>query len=210
MNLYYLLEKYNLLDLDNELAANIVSSLSNKDIQTADIRTYFREQLLWYWFSPQDMAGAIQISIESGQLPVELTNALGEMWSSLFGGSAATLLTSSNLEIAQRIFSGMSALIAVGVMTTEQCEEFYAFGGGMVAPNTTAADVQQAKDDHTAQEAAAAAEVARLEAEMKLRNEWETAMMDSGAEEAFYNGDKAALIVAINAAVVAMSTPRRG
>ena len=210
MNLYYLLEKYNLLDLDNELAANIVSSLSNKDIQTADIRTYFREQLLWYWFSPQDMAGAIQISIESGQLPVELTNALGEMWSSLFGGSATTLLTSSNLEIAQRIFSGMSALIAVGVMTAEQCEAFYAFGGGMVAPNTTAADVQQAKDDHAAQEAAAEAEEARLEAEMELRNEWETAIMDAGAEEAFYNGDKPALITAINAAVAAMSTPRRG
>ena len=204
MSLYYTLEQYNLLDLDNELAANIVSSLSNKDIQTADIRTYFREQLLWYWFSPQDMAGAIQISIESGQLPVELTNALGEMWSGLFGNSATTLLTSSNLEIAQRIFSGMSALIAVGVMTTEQCEEFYAFGGGMVAPNTTAADVQQAKDDYAAQEAAAAAEEARIEAEMELRNEWDDVMATAGAEEAFYNGDKAALIVSLNSAITAL------
>ena len=204
MSLYYTLEQYNLLDLDNESAANIVSSLSKKDIQTADIRTYFREQLLWYWSSPQTMAGAIQTSIESGQLPAELTNALGEMWSSLFGGSATTLLTNSNLEIAQRIFSGMSALIAVGVMTTEQCEAFYAFGGGMVAPNTTAADVQQAKDEKAAQDAVDAAEQARMEAEMQLRSDWEIAMAEAGAEEAFYNGDKDALISSVNAAIIAI------
>ncbi len=210
MNLYYLLEKYNLLDLDNELAANIVSSLSNKDIQTADIRTYFREQLLWYWFSPQDMAGAIQISIESGQLPVELTNALGEMWSSLFGQSATKLLTQSNIQISQRIYQGIIALVAVGVLTTEHKEGFYANGGGLLFPEVTSKDVQQAKDDHAAQEAAEAAEEARLEAEMELRNEWDFAMGTAGAEEAFYNGDKTALIAAINKAVVAMSTPRRG
>lgn len=204
MNLYYTLEQYNLLDLDNETAAGIVSSISQKDIATDDIRTYFREQLLWYWSNPQTMAGGIQTAIDSDTLPVELTTALGEMWSSLFGGSATKLLTNSNLEIAKRIFDGMMALVSVGVVTSAQCDGFYAFGGGLIAPNTTAADVQQAKDDKAAQEAAAAAEDARIEAEMQLRSDWDTAMVNANADVAFFNGDKDALIVAINAAIVAM------
>ena len=204
MNLYYTLEQYNLLDIDNETAAGIVSSISQKDIATDDIRTYFREQLLWYWSNPQTMAGGIQTAIDSDTLPVELTTALGEMWSSLFGGSATKLLTNSNLEIAKRIFDGMMALVSVGVVTSAQCDGFYAFGGGLIAPNTTAADVQQAKDDKAAQEAAAAAEDARIEAEMQLRSDWDTAMVNANADMAFFNGDKDALIVAINAAIVAM------
>jgi hypothetical protein len=204
MNLYYTLEQYNLLDFDNETAAGIVSSISQKDIATDDIRTYFREQLLWYWSNPQTMAGGIQTAIDSDTLPVELTTALGEMWSSLFGGSATKLLTNSNLEIAKRIFDGMMALVSVGVVTSAQCDGFYAFGGGLIAPNTTAADVQQAKDDKAAQEAAAAAEDARIEAEMQLRSDWDTAMVNANADMAFFNGDKDALIVAINAAIVAM------
>jgi hypothetical protein len=204
MNLYYTLEQYNLLDLDNETAAGIVSSISQKDIATDDIRTYFREQLLWYWSNPQTMAGGIQTAIDSDTLPVELTTALGEMWSSLFGGSATKLLTNSNLEIAKRIFDGMMALVSVGVVTSAQCDGFYAFGGGLIAPNTTAADVQQVKDDKAAQEAAAAAEDARIEAEMQLRSDWDTAMVNANADMAFFNGDKDALIVAINAAIVAM------
>jgi len=204
MNLYYILEQYNLLDLDNELAASIVSSISQKDIATDDIRTYFREQLLWYWSNPQTMAGGIQTAIDSDALPAELTVALGEMWSSLFGGSATKLLTNSNLEIAKRIFDGMMALVSVGVVTSAQCDGFYAFGGGLIAPNTTAADVQQAKNDKAAQDAADAAEIVRMEAEMELRSDWDTAMVNANADVAFFNGDKDALIVAINAAIVAM------
>ena len=204
MNLYYTLEQYNLLDLDNETAAGIVSSISQKDIATDDIRTYFREQLLWYWSNPQTMAGGIQTAIDSDVLPIELTTALGEMWSSLFGGSATKLLTNSNLEIAKRIFDGMMALVSVGVVTSAQCDGFYAFGGGLIAPNTTAADVQQAKDDKAAQDAADAAEIVRMEAEMELRSDWDTAMVNANADVAFFNGDKDALIVAINAAIVAM------
>ena len=204
MNLYYTLEQYNLLDLDNETAAGIVSSISQKDIATDDIRTYFREQLLWYWSNPQTMAGGIQTAIDSDVLPIELTTALGEMWSSLFGGSATKLLTNSNLEIAKRIFDGMMALVSVGVVTSAQCDGFYAIGGGLIAPNTTATDVQQAKDDKAAQDAAVAAEIVRIEAEMELRSDWDTAMVNANADVAFFNGDKDALIVAINAAIVAM------
>ena len=210
MSLYSFLQQRDLLDTPNEDAASIASSVTSTDIKSADVRTYFREQLLWYWFNPQTMAGTIQDAIDGGQLPAELQTALGEMWSSLFGQSATILQTNKNLAISQRINLGIDALLSVGVINAEQYNGFYSFGGGLMFPATTAADVQQAKDDHAAQEAAAAAEEARLEAEMELRDEWETAMMDSSAEEAFYNGDKTALITAINAAVAAMSAPRRG
>ncbi len=210
MDLYNWLETNNLLDVSNEDAATYASSITSTDIISADIRTYFREQLLWFWKSPTTMGGAIQDAIEGGTLPIELSDALGEMWSSLFGQSATKLLTQSNIQISQRIYQGIIALVAVGVLTTEHKEGFYANGGGLLFPEVTSKDVQQAKDDHAAQEAAEAAEEARLEAEMELRNEWDFAMGTAGAEGAFYNGDKTALIAAINKAVVAMSTPRRG
>ena len=206
MNLYYFLQQRDLLDIPNEDSASIASSVTTTDIKSADVRTYFREQLLWYWFNPQTMAGTIQDAIDGGQLPAELQTALGEMWSSLFGQSATILQTNKNLAISQRINLGIDALLSVGVINAEQYNGFYSFGGGLMFPATTAADVQQAKDDHAAQEAAAAAEEARIQAEMELRNEWDTAMMDSGAEEAFHNGDKAALITAINAAVSVISS----
>ncbi len=208
--LYYFLESNNLLELPNEEAAAMAAAVSTSDIKSADVRTYFREQLLWYQINPQAMAGTIQDAIDSAQLPPELAAALGEMWSSLYGGAATRLLTNSRIEISVRIYAGITALVVVGVFSEEQLEGFYALGGGLMFPGTTAADVQQAKDDHAAQEAAEAAEEARLEAEMELRNEWDFAMGTAGAEGAFYNGDKTALIAAINKAVVAMSTPRRG
>ena len=205
-NLYYWLEVNDLLAVSNDEAASFASSVTVKNVESADARTYFREQLLWYWKDPTTMGGAIQDAIDGGSFPAELQMALGEMWSSLFGQSATILRTSSDYEIAKRIFDGKAALQALGVMTQEQVDGFYALGGELMFPSTTAADVQQAKDDHAAQEAAAAAEEARIQAEMELRNEWDTAMMDSGAEEAFHNGDKAALITAINAAVSVISS----
>jgi hypothetical protein len=179
LSLYYWLELNELLDVPNEEAAGYAASVTAKNIQSADARTYFREQLLWYW-------------------------KLGEMWSSLFGQSATILRTSSDYEIAKRIFDGKTALQTLGIMTQEQVDGFYALGGSLSFPGTTAADVQTAKDEKAAQDAAAAAEEARLQAEAALRQKWDEAMVAAGAEEAFYNGDEAALVVAINAAVATM------
>lgn len=209
-NLYYWLEANDLLAVSNDEAASFASSVTGKNVESADARTHFREQLLWYWQNPTTMSGAIQDALDGGSLPAELQMALGEMWSSLFGQSATILRTSSDYEIAKRIFDGKAALQALGVMTQEQVDGFYTLGGGLMFPGTIAADVQQAKDDHAAQEAAAAAEEARIQAESELRNEWETAMMNAGSEEAFYNADKTALVTAINAAVAEISALERG
>ena len=74
----------------------------------------------------------------------------------------------------------------------------------MLYPDVNAEAVEASKIARAAQDAADVAEEARMEAEMELQNEWDTAMMNSGAEEAFYNGDKGALIVSLNSAITAL------
>ena len=204
IQLYYWLEANDLLDVANDVAAKYASSVTSVNMESADVRTYFREQLLWYWKDPTTMDGAIQVAIDGGTLPADLVTALGEMWSSLFGQSATVLRTGTDNEIAVRICEGLDALVAFSVVTPDQKDGFYSFGGGLMFPGTTAADVQQAKDEKAAQDAADAAEQARIEAEVALRQKWDDAMITAGAEEAFYNGDEAALVVAINAAVATM------
>ena len=71
-------------------------------------------------------------------------------------------------------------------------------------PNCTAADVQEAKDLEAERIALEQAEQERIEREFALRSKWDDAMITAGAEEAFYQGDEAALIVAINSAVSTM------
>lgn len=47
-------------------------------------------------------------------------------------------------------------------------------------------------------------ELERLDAEVDLRQEWGFAMTSCGTNEAFYNGDRVALIAALNAALALM------
>jgi len=47
-------------------------------------------------------------------------------------------------------------------------------------------------------------ELDRLDAEVDLRHEWDSAMTACGTNEAFYNGDRAVLIAALNAAIALM------
>jgi len=204
MQLYYYLEANGLLDLPNEEAASFAAAATAKNANAADVRTYFREQQLWYWSDPQSMAGAIQAAISGGQLPTELEVALGELWSSLFGQSATVLLTATNLEISKRIHEGINALVALQVISEIQKNAFYDLAGGLLFANTTAADVQQAKDNKAEQDAAEQAENQRLENEIALRDKWSEALANTNADEAFYNGDEAALVIAINAAVATM------
>lgn len=202
--LFEFLQKNELFDLPNNELAKIAGSITSKDIVSADVRTYFREQLLWYWSAPQSMAGAIQTAISSGSLPKELEVSLGEMWSSLFGQSASVLKTASDLVISQRIKDGIDALQALGTMSEKQNAGFYDLGDGLLFPGVTEEEIQQVKDDKEAKDAAEEEENARVESEMKLRQDWETALLDAGAEEAIQNGDKDALISSVNSAIIAM------
>ena len=47
-------------------------------------------------------------------------------------------------------------------------------------------------------------ELERLDSEVDLRHGWDSAMTSCGSEEAFYNGDRVALIAALKAAIALM------
>lgn len=196
MSLYDELSQRGLLEIPNEEAANAMKAIAASDILVPDATTWMRQELLWYWSAPNVMSGAIQAGLNDGTL-AELAEPLGELWSSLFGQSATVLRTNSSTEIAGRIFAGWGGLVLAGVSTQEQCDEFYSLGGGLMFPNCTAADVQEAKDLEAERIALEQAEMERQERSAALMMEYEQASNDAGVEEALYEGDKPALIVAL-------------
>jgi len=203
MSLFHELSERGLLELSNLEAAEAIKAIAKNNIAVTDATTWMREQLLWYWASPDKMAGGIQTGIDNGTL-VDLEEALGELWSSLYGQSASVLQTYSSTEIAGRIYAGWNGLVFAGVATAEQMDSFYSLGGGLLFPNCSAEDVQKAKDDEAAREAAAKAEEERIERELALNAKWENALAESGFDQAMYDGDEAALIVAVQSALALM------
>ena len=203
MSLFHELSERGLLELSNLEAAEAIKAIAKNNIAVTDATTWMREQLLWYWASPDKMAGGIQTGIDNGTL-VDLEEALGELWSSLYGQSASVLQTYSSTEIAGRIYAGWNGLVFAGVATAEQMDSFYSLGGGLLFPNCSAEDVQKAKDDEAAKEAAAKAEEERIERELALNAKWENALAESGFDQAMYDGDEAALIVAVQSALALM------
>jgi hypothetical protein len=196
MTLYSELQKRGLLDLPNEDAANAIKAVTAMDIVVPNATTWMREEFLWYWSAPNVMSGAIQVAIDDGTL-VDLAEALGELWSSLFGKSATVLQTFNSTEIAGRMYAGFGGLVLAGVATQEQMDSFYQLGGGLMFPDCTAADVQEAKDLEAERIALEQAELERQERSNQLMMEYEQARNDAGVEEALYEGDKPALIVAL-------------
>ena len=196
MSLYSELETRGLLDLPNEDAANAIKATTNTDVTVSYATAWMRQELLWYWSAPDVMSGSIQAGLNNGTL-ADLAEALGELWSSLFGQSATTLRTYTSTEIAGRIYLGFNGLVFAGVATTDQMNEFYALGGGLMFPDCTAADVQEAKDLEAERIALEKAEEERQERSTQLSADYEQAAMQSGVDEAIYEGDKPALIVAL-------------
>ena len=196
MTLYQELSNRGLLEIPNEDAATAMKAIAASDILVPDASTWMRQELLWYWSAPNVMSGAIQTGLDDGTL-AELAEPLGELWSSLFGQSAAALRTYSSTEIAGRIFAGWGGLVLAGVSTQEQCNEFYSLGGGLMFPECTAADVQEAKDLEAERIALEQAEMERQERSSALMAEYQSASDAAGVEEALYEGDKPALIVAL-------------
>jgi len=196
MSLYNELSQRGLLEIPNEDAAAAMKAIAASDILVADATTWMRTELLWYWSAPNVMTGAIQTGLDNGTLN-ELAEPLGELWSSLFGQSASVLQTNNDTAIAGRIYAGFGGLVLAGVATQEQMDSFYQLGGGLMFPNCTAADVQEAKDLEAERIALEKAEEERQQRSAELTAEYEQARNDAGVEEALYEGDKPALIVAL-------------
>ncbi len=196
MSLYNELSQRGLLEIPNEDAANAMKAIAASNIAVPDATTWMRTELLWYWSAPNVMSGTIQVGLDDGTL-VQLAEPLGELWSSMFGQSATELQTYTSTEIAGRLFAGWGGLVLAGVATQKQCDEFYSLGGGLMFPNCTAADVQEAKDLEAERIALEKAEEERQERSAALTAEYQQASNDAGVEEALYEGDKSALVVAL-------------
>ena len=199
MDLYQELEKRGLLELPNDQAAAIVGSITKTDIATADVRTLWRIQLAWYASAPTEMAGSIQAGLDDGTITGELAEALGEMFSSLFGGSATVLQTYNSSDIAARIKQAGDGLLALQVLTLADYQEFFALGGGFAFPGCSSDQVQEAKDLEAERIALEQAELERQQRSAELTAEYEQARSDAGVEQALFDGDKPALIVALRA-----------
>ena len=196
MTLYQELSNRGLLEIPNEDAANAMKAIAASDIIVADATTWMRTELLWYWSAPNVMTGAIQTGLDDGTLN-ELAEPLGELWSSLFGQSATVLQTNNDTAIAGRIYAGFGGLVLAGVATQEQMDSFYRLGGGLMFPDCTAADVQESKDLEAERIALEKAEEERQQRSDELNSEYFLASEQAGVDEALYEGDKPALIVAL-------------
>ena len=196
MALYQELETRGLLDLPNVESAAIIKTVAVNDVAVADATTFMRTNLLWYWSAPDVMSGAIQIALDDGTL-ADLAEALGELWSSLFGQSASILHVNSNTEVAVRIHTGWVGMITSGVVSQLEMDSFYSLGGGLMFPNCTAEDVQQAKNLEAERIAIEKAEMERQERSDALMAEYQMASDHAGVEEALYEGDEPALIIAL-------------
>jgi hypothetical protein len=194
--LYQELVDRDLLEVSNETAAAAMKTVAVSDIVVSDATQFMRQHLLWYWSSPDAMSGAIQTGLDDGTL-VQLQEALGELWSSLFGQSTSLLHVITKTDIAIRIYDGWKGMIALGVVTEDQMVDFYDLGHGLMFVLCTAADVQEAKDLEAERIALEQAEIERQERSSALMMEYEQASNDAGVEEALYEGDKPALIVAL-------------
>ena len=197
MSLYLELEKRGLLDHQEETAAAIMAYIPHTDIATADVRTLWRVQALWLVSGPTTMSGKIQTGLDNGSITGELALALEEMYSSLFGGSATVLQTYTNTDIASRIAQAAQGLLQLAIVSLDEINEFYALGGGLMFPGCTAADVQEAKDLEAERIALEKAEEERQQRSAELAAEYEQAKSDAGVEEALFEGDRPALIVAL-------------
>lgn len=169
-------------------AAKALNPLTATDIISADVRRYLRESELWFLTGPSSMAGSFQTAIDSGQLPTPLAAALGELYSSVFGGSAETISSRTNPDIAGKFFSGWTALVQIGVATKAQCEGFYQLGGGQPFLEITAEQITKAKSEVEKQLAdQLAAEQLRIEFDA-LWNEHASAAIDNGNRAELANG----------------------
>jgi hypothetical protein len=143
------------------------------------------------------MAGSIQDALDVDLLPPEIEEGLGELYAMVFSGAGDLVSVYSNSTTAVRVRGGIEALIAAEVMTTDQETEFYALGGGLMFPNCTAENVQEARDLEAERIALEEAELARQEKSSVLMMENDSAQENAGVNEALYEGDKPALIVAL-------------
>lgn len=175
------------LDQDTDaVIASTMATLTARELNSTDAARYLREQSLWYQSGPTTMAGAIQTAMPT--LPASLQDLLGQLYAAIWGESATALRTDD--PVWGPIFAeGVDGLIAAGVMTQAQADEFAALAGGKPWAGATEADAAAARAAHEAEVAVE-----------QVQSDYNSALNTAGVNEAYANGDRAGLVTALRAA----------
>ena len=177
------------LGLDSETDAVIASTMATltaRELNSTDAARYLREQSLWYQSGPIAMSGDIETALPS--LPASLQDLLGQLYAAIWGESATALRTDDPVW-GPTFQEGVDGLIAAGVMTQAQADEFAALAGGKPWAGAVEADAAAAR-------AAYQAEVAVEQ----VQSDYNSALNTAGVNEAYANGDRAGLVTGLRAA----------
>jgi hypothetical protein len=177
------------LGLDHDTDAVIASTMATLTLDyldSTDAARYLREQSLWYQSGPSTMAGAIQTALPT--LPASLQDLLGQLYAAIWGESATALRT-DDPAWGPLFQLGVDGLIAAGVMTQEEADEFAAMAGGKPWAGATEADAAAARAAHEAEVAVE-----------QVQSDYNAALNTAGVNEAYANGDRAGLVTALRAA----------
>ena len=164
--------------LDGMSDVELVGLLSVRTVLPMDnaaAREFLREQGLWFQAGPAAMAGAIA-ELESS-LSANAQAVKGQMYSALW--AEGTRVRCDLAEFAPAVALLVGELQALGAVSAEQVEAWYALGGGRPHADLVEADVAQARQDHAdavaqAEEAAAEA-AANAELQRVVRDAWYSA-----------------------------------
>lgn len=175
------------LDQDTDaVIASTMATLTARELNSTDAARYLREQSLWYQSGPTTMAGDIQTALPT--LPASLQDLLGQLYAAIWGESATALRTDD--PVWGPIFQeGVDGLIAAGVMTQAQADEFANLAGGKPWAGATEADAAAARAAHDAEVAVE-----------QVQSDYNSALNTAGVNEAYANGDRAGLVTALRAA----------
>ena len=156
----------------------LLSAQTAHAMVNAEAREFLREQGLWFQAGPAAMAG-VMAEVESS-LSANAQAIKGQMYSALW--AEGTRIRSDLAEFAPAVNLLVSELEALGAVSAEQVEAWYALGGGRPYADLVEADVAQARQDHAdaiAQAEAEAAEAEAIRAQEEANQELRLAVSDA-------------------------------
>lgn len=177
------------LGLDSETDAVIASTMATltaRELNSTDAARYLREQSLWYQSGPIAMSGDIETAMLS--LPASLQDLLGQLYAAIWGESATALRTDDPVW-GPTFQEGVGGLIAAGVMSQAQADELADLAGGKPWAGATEADAAAARAAHEAKVAV-----------QQVQSDYNSALNTAGVNEAYANGDRSQLVIALRAA----------
>lgn len=144
----------------------LLSVQTARPMENAAAREFLREQGLWFQAGPAAMAGVIA-EVESS-LSANAQAVKGQMYSALW--AEGTRIRSDLAEFAPAVNLLVSELEALGAVSAEQVEAWYALGGGRPHVDLVEADVAQARQEYVDEVSQAAEQQAKAMADMNGRD----------------------------------------